>query len=193
MPPKAKITKEMIINAAIEITKEQGYESINARTISNKLGCSTQPVLYLFSTIEEIKRAVYESVDNYHTNWLMNIEAVQDPMLEIGLNYIRFAIEQPNLFKFLFQSGYTKEKSLIEMVDSEELLPLLQMMMQTFEMDMNNTKRVFVSLALFAHGYASLIANNELKFDEMLVSKDLDMVYRGALLAIKEEENEEVL
>ena len=37
MPPKIRITKDMIINAAIEIAKQSGYESINARTVSEEL------------------------------------------------------------------------------------------------------------------------------------------------------------
>ncbi len=55
MPAKAKVTKEMIIDAAFEIAKEMGAENIYARTISQKLGCSTQPVLYHFKTIEDLK------------------------------------------------------------------------------------------------------------------------------------------
>lgn len=56
MPPKVKITKEMIIDAAFEIARSEGAENINARTVSKKLGCSTQPVMYHFKTIEELKK-----------------------------------------------------------------------------------------------------------------------------------------
>lgn len=106
MPPKAKNTREMVVDAAFAIAREQGAENINARTVSQRLGCSTQPVMYHFSTIEELKRAVYEKTDWYHTEYLMNIQKPQDGvMLGIGMNYIRFAIKEPNLFRFLFQSG----------------------------------------------------------------------------------------
>ena len=53
MPPKVKITKEMIIDAAFEIARSEGAENINARTVSKKLGCSTQPVMYHFKRSEE--------------------------------------------------------------------------------------------------------------------------------------------
>lgn len=56
MPPKVKITKEMIIDVAFEIARSEGAENINARTVSKKLGCSTQPVMYHFKTIEELKK-----------------------------------------------------------------------------------------------------------------------------------------
>ena len=52
MPAKAKVTKEMIVDAAFSIARQAGAENINARTFSERLHCSTQPVMYLFATIE---------------------------------------------------------------------------------------------------------------------------------------------
>ena len=81
MPPKTRITKDMIINAAVEIAKQSGYESINARTVSSKLNCSTQLVMYQFSTIDAMKWAVYDALDKCHTEYLMTILPEQDPIL----------------------------------------------------------------------------------------------------------------
>jgi len=186
--PKAKITREMVINAAFEVARTMGIENVNARTVSEKLGCSTQPVMYHFAKIEELKRAVYEKADRFQSEYLMNIEnSDESVMLGIGLNYIRFAIREPNLFRFLFQSGYALEGSLPEMVDSAELKPLLEMMSGAMEMNIEQTKRVFVTIALFAHGYASIIANNSLEYDEKQAAAHLERAYRGAVLAEREE------
>lgn len=187
MPPKAKVTKEMVIDAAFEVIRAEGAENVNARTVANKLGCSTQPVMYHFATIEEMKRAVYEKTDKYHTEYLMNIpETPKDVMLGIGKNYIRFAVEEPNLFRFLFQSGFAVQNSLLEMINSEELMPVLSVMQKAMEMNLEQTKEVFVTLAMFVHGYAGIIANNSLEYDEKLITTHLERVYTGALLAIKE-------
>ena len=102
MPPKAKISKEMIVNAAVDVARKSGADSINAHTVSQELNCSTQPVMYHFATIDELKKAAYSATDEYHTNYLLNTSSQDDPMLGIGLNYIRFAVEEPNLFRFLF-------------------------------------------------------------------------------------------
>ena len=188
MPPKAKITRDMIIDAAFEIARTEGAENINARTVAQKLGCSTQPVMYQFATIEDMKKAVYAKADRFHTDYLMNIDKPQSGiMLGIGLNYIRFAIEEPHLFRFLFQSGYAVENSLLEMIDSQELIPVLSAMQQAMEMSMEQTKEVFLTIAMFAHGYASIIANNSLEYDEKIVALHLKRAYRGAVLAVREE------
>ncbi len=189
MPPKAKITKAMVINAAFEVARETGAENINARTVAEKLKCSTQPVMYHFATIEELKKAAYAKADQYHTEYLMNITRPQNGvMLEIGLNYIRFTVKEPDLFRFLFQSGFAKENSLHEMINSEELTPVLSAMQEAMKLNTEQTKDVFVTLAMFVHGYASMIANNLLGYDEELVTAHLKHVYKGAILALREEE-----
>ena len=44
VPPRTRITRDMIIDAAIEVAEQCGYEGINARTVSGRLHCSTQLV-----------------------------------------------------------------------------------------------------------------------------------------------------
>ncbi len=191
MPPRTKINKERILQAAIEVARQRGFENINARTVSEKLDCSTQPVMYHFSTIENLKKAVYRQVDRLHTEYLMNTPPGTDPVSGIGMNYIRFAVEEPQLFRFLFQSGYGEETNLLEMVDSPELVPVLEAMREGTGLDMRQTRNVFITVALFAHGYASIIANNHLEFDEGLIAGHLERAWKGAVLAAEEEEEDE--
>ena len=181
MPAKAKVTKEMIVDAAFSIARQAGAENINARTVSERLHCSTQPVMYHFATIEELKRTVYARADVYHSEYLMGAA------LGIGMNYIRFAIEEPHLFRFLFQSDYFSGKTLLELIDAQELLPVLSAMQKALDMRLEQTKKVFLTVFLFAHGYASIIANNALKYDEELIHSQLERAYRGAILAAQEE------
>ena len=137
---------------------------------------------------EELKKAVYAKLDWYHTEYLMKIEEPQKgAMLGIGINYIRFAVEEPNLFRFLFQSGFAVENNLLEMIDSPELVPVISAMQKAIGMNIEQTKKVFLSISLFAHGYASIIANNSLEYDEELIKTHLERAYRGAILAVQEE------
>lgn len=186
--PKARITREMVVDAAFDIARSAGVENVNARTVSEKLGCSTQPVMYHFARIEELKRAVYQKADRFHSEYLMNVADPENGiMLGIGLNYIRFAIREPNLFRFLFQSGYAVGSSFAEMADSEELKPLLDVMGKAAGLPPERTKSAFVTIAMFAHGCASIIANNSLEYDEQTIAAQLERAYRGAVLAEREE------
>ena len=191
MPAKAKVTREMIVDAAFAVARETGAENINARTVSERLHCSTQPVMYHFATIEELKRTVYAKADLYHSEYLMNLRSpAQGVMLGIGMNYIRFAIEEPHLFRFLFQSDFFGGSTLLELIDAEELAPVLSAMQGALGIDRERTKKVFLTVFLFAHGYASIIANNSLKYDETLINAHLEQAYRGAMLAVQSEKQE---
>ena len=190
MPPRTKITKDSIVEAAVEVTRQKGFENVNARAVAAQLHCSTQPVMYHFATIDEMKRAAYARADQLHSAYMMTIPPDRDPILAIGLNYIRFAVEEPQLFRFLFQSGYAEENSLLEMIDSEELVPVLAAMQKGSGLSMEKTKQVFLTVALFAHGYASIIANNGLEYDEKLIAEHLERAWNGAFLAVTQGEEE---
>lgn len=184
MPPKAKITRAMIIDAAYEIARSEGAENVNARTVSEKLGCSTQPVMYHFKKIEDIKKAVYQKADEYHSAYITDIHS-DNPMKEIGFLYIQFAEAEKNLFRFLFQSNGFSGKNISELIDAEELQPVITILSQEAEVSTEQAKVIFRSLFLIAHGYASMLANNEMAFDEETISSDLDLIFYGAVYALK--------
>lgn len=192
MPPKARISKEMIIEEAFQIARTQGIDRITARSISEQLKCSTQPVLYYFETVEEIKAAVYQRADEYHTDWLMNMECDHgNPMLNIGMNYIRFAVKERNLFHLLFQSNEFSGVSLPDLIRSEGLEPVLQVLRQEAGVTADEAREIFTALFVFVHGYASMYANNEMAYDEKLLATSLTKIYQGAVYTVKEIKNEE--
>ncbi len=188
MPPRAKITKDMVADAAVEVARREGAENINARTVARQLRCSTQPVMYHFATMEELKREAFARVDRLHTAYLLHTPPEGDPLLGIGLNYIRFAVEEPRLFRFLFQSGYAEEKSLQAMIDSDALMPILLPLREELGTDMDKTREAFMILALFVHGYASILANNDLEFNEKQAAAQLERAFCGAAAAVAQEE-----
>ena len=185
MPPKSKITREMIIHTGIEIVREHGIENVNARTVSEKLGCSTQPVMYHFKKIEDMKAAVYQEADRIHTAFISDVQG-DDPMLAIGLSYIRFAQTEKNLFRLLFQSNEFAGKSIAGLIDAEEIAPVMAVLSEAAGVGVTQAKIIFKSLFLFVHGYASMFANNSLEYDEEMISADLRRVFAGMVCTVKE-------
>ena len=45
-------------------------------------------------------------------------------------------------------------------------------------------------MAMFAHGYASIIASNGLAYDEELIAEHLEYAWNGAVLAAGQEDTE---
>lgn len=188
MPPKPKITREMILDAAWEIARAQGAEYINARTVAARLNCSTQPVLYHFDHIEDIRREICLRADAYHTQCLMAQDGADNPLITMGLNYIRFAVREKPLFRLLFQSDSFRVQSLTELIDQPELVPVLEMFREEAGLTLAQTKTVFRTVFLLVHGYASMLANNAMTCDEAEISSTLETAFNGMVGMMKTEE-----
>ena len=62
MPPKARFTREQIINAALQIVRTEHFESLTARALGKKLGSSACPVFTVFENMEEVQQAVLGAI-----------------------------------------------------------------------------------------------------------------------------------
>ena len=184
MPPRSKITREMIIDAAYEIVRESGEGSLNARSIADRLGCSTQPVLYVFRTMDEIRECVYQKADEYHSEYLMQT----GENTSIWKNYIRFSVRERNLFRFLFQSNAFSGR-IQGLIDDERLLPVLEAMSAQMGMEVKDVKKFFAAIYYPVHGIASLLANNSMEYDEEEFEAILSMIKRGVLKEMEGSEN----
>ena len=185
MPPKARITREMIIDAACQLVREKGFERITAQAVAEELGCTTQPIMSHFKKVEDLRIAVAEKADQYHSAYLISITG-ENPMLEIGLNYIRFARNERNLFRLLFQSGSYSGASLWDSLDSPELQPVLEIFSREAGLSLMDAKKAFKALFLVVHGYASMFASNEMEFDETEIAEDLSLIFEGTICSLKE-------
>ena len=187
MPPKVRITKQMVEDAAFEVIRQQGHEALNARTIAEQLGCSTQPVLYSFKTVNEIREAAYERADAYHTEFILPKETDQNPMLAMGLNYVRFGHEEKNLFRFLFQTDKFKGKTVNALMNDPNLTAILDVMAAGLGCGTEKAREMFLTFFCVAHGLASLLANNSMEYDETQCTQMLVNVFHGMAASSKGE------
>ena len=166
MPPEARIDKKMIIEAGLKIVRTQGENALNVRRIAAELGCSTQPVMYHYKTVEDLKADIYAAADELHTEYIMAPdESAEDPALSIGLRYIRFANEEKHLFRFLFQSGKFRNTNLRGLISSDELSPILRVIFMKTGLTEMQAKEAFETLFTLVHGAAGMLANNDMDFD----------------------------
>ena len=193
MPPKVKVTRQMVADAAFDVVRASGHENLNARTIAKQLGCSTQPVLYSFKTVDEIRAAAYEIADEYHTGFIMPDGTEANPMLALGLNYVRFGCEEKNLFRFLFQTDRFGGMDVEALLGDPNLSAVLEVMAGGLGCGAREARELFLTFFCVAHGLASLLANNSMEYDEGLCRKMLERVFFGVLASRKGEQNEETV
>ena len=182
MPPKARITKEMVIEAGLGIVRSEGQENLNVRRIAAELGCSTQPVMYHYKTVDEMKSDIYAAADEFHTEYIMkDCETAENPLLSIGLNYIRFAENEKFLFRFLFQSDKFRNIGFKDILESSEIGFVIKPLAEQTGLDPKQAKTVFESLFICVHGFASLLANNSMEYNEEHCAETLGNIFMSAV------------
>lgn len=175
MPKKPTTTKEAMIEGAFLLIREKGHEYLTARNLAQFLGCSTQPIMYQFPDMDALKDAAYQRADAFHSEYIL---AGKD-LLEIGLRYIQFAEEEPQLFRFLFQSGRFSGSSLEDLIRSPEAAGILARVGAEEKLTREEAAVFFEPLVAIVHGYASLIADNAMKFDYDAVRRALITIEGG--------------
>lgn len=104
MPPKVKVTKDAIISAGIEIVRESGADSVNARSVAAKIGCSTQPIFSNYTCMYELKQDIIRVANKHYMEYTLAYRAPEGcpKYKNTGLAYINYAKNERELFKLLF-------------------------------------------------------------------------------------------
>ena len=102
MAPKNKFTKEEMVEAALRVVRAKGIDGLTAKTMAEALGTSTQPIFTAFGSMEGVKREVYAAALRIYDAYTDAGLQQKVPFLGVGMQYIRFAREEPSLYRFLF-------------------------------------------------------------------------------------------
>lgn len=177
MPPKIRITKEDILSAAVEIVRQEGAATLNARAIASALHCSTQPIFSNFETMDALHAAVVEAADvlcqTYRHQEVK--KGVYPPYKANGMAYIRFAKEEKELFKLLYMRDRTAE----DPRQSDEDPQMETIVQHNTGLTGTDAKLFHLEMWAYVHGIAVMFATGYLNLDWELVSKMLTDAYQG--------------
>jgi AcrR family transcriptional regulator len=169
MPKKPTTTRADMIERAFQLIRDKGHEAFSARNLAAFLGCSTQPIMYQFPNLAELKDLAYQKADGFHSEYILS----GTDLLDIGLRYVKFAAEEPMLFKFLFQSGHYAGLRLEDLMQTPDAEPLLEIAGDEEGLAPDEARAYFEPLYAAVHGYASLIANNGMEYDPAMIQRSL--------------------
>lgn len=177
MPRKPTVSREEMIEGAFQLVRSRGKDALTIRNLASYLGCSTQPIMYQFSSAEELKEETYQHADRFHSEFIL----AGEDLLQIGLNYIRFAREETNLFRFLFQSRHFSGLSIREMIMAPEAGEMLSAASKESSLAGEEAAAFFEPLFAAVHGYACLIADNAVSYDPEAAAAALAAMARGLM------------
>ena len=186
MAPKNKFTKEEMVAAAVRVVRARGIDALTAKALSAELGVSTQPVFTCFHTIDEAKREVCSAAERVYDRYVG--EGLQMPIsfLGVGMQYMRFAKEEPELYRLLFLTKHEDggSSAMDALHHSQDLVR--ESLQQTYHIDAPTADRYFRDMWLVVHSLATLIVTGDCSYSEQEMSEILTGFSVSLCKAIKE-------
>ena len=184
MPPKQRITREMILDKSFAMFMNEGMEAVNARSIAKALNCSTQPIFSYFAGMEELKSALDQRARDSFAETIERREESDSAIEDLCNAYVRFAGEQPRLFAHLFmQNGST----LGDVLSSPELKETLaEQESRSAGISDKQAMELCESVWVHAHGLAAARAVGLVRMSDKCVSDSLAKLRQGEVLRFKQ-------
>lgn len=189
MPTSVKITKDMILDKAFDIARKQGLDSISNRQLAKELNCSIRPIYYQFKNVEELYKELYIKIEKYFYHFLLDhMDNKIPPYKQVGINYIKFAKEEKNLFKILFMSETNLLPEEFVAKDNEDFEELAKLIKISTQLNDEDIKSFHVKMWIFSHGIATLVASDTVQLSEQQIQQLLSYQFQ-ALMLLKENPN----
>lgn len=188
MPPKASVTEEQILQAAFDIVRVQGIETLTARNVAQKLNCSTQPLYRSYSNMDEVKEHVYDMSVALMRNHISSYQDNENsPALNMAIGFLHFAKQERNIFQFVYLSGF-KTFDLSHEVFVGETLSIKPMLhsKRFQEMDEKQQRNIFIQISIYLIGIGTMIYSGTLEIhmkDAIRMVRDMyeaTMAYEGS-------------
>lgn len=168
MARKATISREVILEAALKMLIRDGYASVNVKTIAAEIGCSTQPIVWHFENMEGLRLALSEYAMEYAAKKAAsNYENKLESFEFLGRSYVKMALKEPNLFKFLYlgESPMGKPYNLKD-VGRAKNKAMITMIAEQTGLNEEQVIRFVRNTIIYSHGIATMIATGVLKGTE---------------------------
>ena len=186
MPATQKVSKEAIIDAAENVLRKGGFESINARSVAKELGCSTQPIYRSFRNMEELKKALTERAIAVHTEHVRDSLRIHDDNTSTnshysryssyGMGFVQFAANEKQLFRWLYLSG--KQSGPYQ---SDVLLPeIVEVIVDEYGCSEEIARKLHKDMMYYSYGLAILANTDHLN----LTDAELLEAFRREFLAL---------
>lgn len=101
MPPKTRYTREAVLDAAIQVVREDGLRSVSARSVARALDASTAPVASAFASMQLLNEAVVQHLLERLVGAVEEAEG-PDPLRAAAFGFLRYCADEPSFYEALF-------------------------------------------------------------------------------------------
>ena len=184
MAPKNKFTREEMVEAALRVVRAKGIDGLTAKTLADALGTSTQPVFTAFGSMDALKREVYAAALRVYDGYVNAGLKEKIPFFGVGMQYIRFAREEPELYRLLF---LTRTQECSAMKSMEHLREFVRpTLVNIYRITAEEADVYFRDLWFVVHSLATLIVTGDCPYSDREIGQILTGVSVSICKSIKE-------
>ena len=167
--PAQRFDRESVLDAALGLVRERGYDALSARVVAERAGCSVQPIYSLFGDMEGLMQALYEHARAWVTAFNEEHAGDGENLFESnGLAHLRLAREEPLLFAFLYLSPYLDTRNLDELYRSVSQPGVEECIMELGHLDAAAAHELYLNMIVYTHGLAAMLcAGADIPDDEL--------------------------
>ena len=186
MAPKNKFTKKEMIEAAMQVVRDKGIDGLTAKTMADELGTSTQPVFTAFGSMDTVKQEVYAATVRVYDSYADAGLKEKIPFFGVGMQYIRFAREEPELYRFLFLTR-TQGQEYSEMKSMQHLQELVRpTLVNIYHITAEEADLYFRDLWFVVHSLSTLIVTGDCPYSDQEIGQILTGFSISICKSIKE-------
>lgn len=193
MPPKAKFTREEIVEVAFSIVKADGFEALTSRALGTRLGSSARPIFTVFQSMDEVQQAVIEAAKVLYKEYVDQGLMWENPFKGVGTQYILFSMQEPKLFQLLFMTEQPQIpyfSGVLPLIE-ESYEKILLSIQKYYGMNRPLAEKLYHHLWIYTHGIATLCATKMCRFTGEEISSMITEVFTSILKNIKEYKNDD--
>lgn len=176
--PKQVVTQEMILNSAIDITRRSGFESVNARSVSEYMGRSVQPIYSYFQNMDDLKDAIYNRAMEFY-NAFIHAKADMSSLESMGEANIKFAKQEPNLFRLLFLTKLNFFHSFSDIYNKMGIESVARNLAAELGTSYDDASQIYIMMIVFTHGIATMLATGGAEIKDEEISRMISEAFRS--------------
>lgn len=187
MPPKAKYTREEIINKAFEMARRKGIDSVVARELGKELGTSSSPIFTAFKNMEELHQEVRKVALKEFESYVSDALNYTPAFKYVGMKMIEFATKEPKLFQLVYMKEHDSNQSYAMLIDElgDTVRVCIEIMQKEYVLSKEEAEMIFRQVWLHTFGICVLVAGKVCTLTQEEISEMLSMEFKGALILIK--------
>ena len=183
------ITREIIGEAALNMIRESGLDSISARSIAERLGCSTQPIYKAYGSMKMLKEDTMAKLADFMMESITSYKKTGSAFMDSGLGLIHFAKTEKVLFQLFCLDGKNHELYRLAFVD-KTIRKLMEEELPSQLLSKKSIDKMYFQTMVFTYGLAVLVFLGHLKLNENEIAELLDETFESYLNQELEEKNE---